>query len=208
MAASPTPAATTETVWAGFHQPLRRFVRRRVRGPAVAEDLLQEIFIKIHLRLNTLAQAERLAAWVYQIARRTVLDYERRPRPATAALADELAYLLPADLLFTDPAADPGADAGPDLAGCLAPFLNRLPADYRQALQLTELGSLSQKEYAAQLGLSYSGAKSRVQRARRQLHELFTACCRIEADAYGNVLTAQPRAAGGCEVGVPFCGAA
>lgn len=87
-----------------------------------------------------------------------------------------------------------------DFTPCLEPFLSRLPAEFREALQLTELGSLSQKDYAARLGISYSGAKSRVQRARRQLHELFTACCRIEAYAYGNIWAATPRTACGCPV--------
>lgn len=132
----PTPAPlTTETIWAEFHQELHRFVRRRVRDPAAAQDLLQEIFIKIHLRLATLAQAERLAAWVYQIARHTVLDYlrQRRPAPESADALDA----LPAELAESA--------ASLDFSPCLQPFLRRLPPEYREALQLTELGSLSQK---------------------------------------------------------------
>lgn len=180
-----------QTVWAEFHEELYRFVRRRVRDPDVTQDLLQEVFVKIHLRLATLTHAERLAAWVYQIARHTMLDYFRQRRPAAE---------LPAGLerLLADLPAAPGADAEADFAHCLRPFVERLPAEYREALQLTELGALSQKEYAARLGLSYSGAKSRVQRARRQLRALFTACCHVSADAYGNILAARPCAPGGC----------
>ncbi len=196
MLPTPTPA-TTETIWTEFHQELHRFVRRRVHDPDAAQDLLQEIFIKIHLRLATLARAERLAAWVYQIARHTVLDYLRQRR-----LAPE-----PADALDALPAELAEPVASLDFSPCLQPFLRRLPPEYREALQLTELGSLSQKEYAAQLSISYSGAKSRVQRARRQLHELFTACCHLSADRYGNILAAQPRAACGCPAAAPTaCG--
>lgn len=184
------PLPTNAAVWAGFHQELHRFVLRRVRDPDVAQDLLQEFFIKIHLHLDTKTQAERLAAWVHQIARNTVLDYFRQPRLATAPATDP--EPLPAVL------AEPLAPV--DFTACLQLFVNRLPAGYRQALQLTELGTLSQKDYAAPLGISYSGAKSRVQRARRQLREPFTACCRIEADAYGNILAAQPRTGCGCPV--------
>lgn len=193
MPTCPAPP-TTETVWAEFHEELHRFVRRRVRDPDVAQDLLQEVFVKIHLRLATLTHAERLAAWVYQIARHTVLDYFRQRRPA-AEPPDGWARML-AEL----PAA-PGADVEAGFAHCLRPFIERLPAESREALQLTELGALSQKEYAARLGLSYSGAKSRVQRARRQLRALFTACCHVSADAYGNILAARPCAPGGCAAG-------
>ena len=56
------PSPTTEAVWASFHQELHRFVRQRVRRPEVAQDLLQDIFVKIHLRLATLSHVERLAA--------------------------------------------------------------------------------------------------------------------------------------------------
>ena len=186
------PSLTTETVWAEFHQELHRFVRRRVRDPAAAQDLLQEIFIKIHLRLATLARPERLAAWVYQLARHTLLDYFRQRRPAAGLAADF--EPLPAEL--TEP-------ASLDFTYCLRPFLRQLPAEYREALELTELGNLSQKDYAARLGISYSGAKSRVQRARRQLHALFAACCQLEADVYGNILAARPRVACGCEAAAP-----
>ena len=194
----PPSAPATEAVWAEFHQELHRFVRRRVRDPDAAQDLLQEIFIKIHLRLATLTRAERLAAWVYQIARRTLLDYFRQRRPPSAALAADFEP-LPAEL------GEPAASL--DFTPCLRPFLRRLPAEYREALELTELGRLSQKDYAARLGISYSGAKSRVQRARRQLHALFMACCQLEADAYGNILAARPCAAGSCEAASAAAGA-
>lgn len=87
---------TTEAVWAAFHQELQRFVLRRVRQPEVVQDLMQDIFVKIHLRLATLSQAERLAAWVYQIARNTVLDYFRQQRPSADSIED--IDHLPADL--------------------------------------------------------------------------------------------------------------
>ena len=134
MLPSPLPI-TTEAVWAAFHQELQRFVLRRVRQPEVAQDLLQDIFVKIHLRLTTLTQTERLAAWVYQIARNTVLDYFRQHRPTTDSVED--AEPLPADLESAVPL---------DFTPCLEPFLSRLPADFREALQLTELGNLSQKD--------------------------------------------------------------
>ncbi len=67
-------------------------------------------------------------------------------------------------------------------------MLQLLPENYKEAILLTELGPLSQKEYAEKLGISYSGAKSRVQRAKHQLHELFKECCTIHADKYGNIM--------------------
>jgi RNA polymerase sigma-70 factor, ECF subfamily len=180
---------TTETIWADFHRELLGFLTRRVRDPELARDLLQEVFVKIHLKLPTLTQTDRLGAWVYRITRNTLLDSLKSPRHAAPAeLPDELA---PEEIT---------SDLTLELVRCLGPFLRELPEPARQALLTTELGALSQKEYAAQLGLSYSGTKSRVQRAKQQLHALFSDCCHISADRYGHVLDIVPRDPCGCRV--------
>ncbi len=69
-----------------------------------------------------------------------------------------------------------------ELAGCLRPMIERLSGEYRQAVVLVDLEGLTHQEAAAQLGLSLSGMKSRVQRGRRQLKEMLEACCTIELD--------------------------
>jgi len=80
-------------------------------------------------------------------------------------------------------------------------MIEQLPDKYREAMMLTELEGMTQKDLSNQLGISFSGAKSRVQRGRGELKELLTACCHIEADHYGNtidyhkVLTTEP----GCD---------
>ena len=67
-------------------------------------------------------------------------------------------------------------------------MINSLPEKYKQALILTEFQNLTQKELAERMGLSVSGAKSRVQRARIKLKELLLGCCSLEFDHYGNVI--------------------
>ena len=71
----------TQLIWREFGDDLRLFILRRVNSPEDADDLLQETFIKIHRKLDTLEDRERLNAWVYQIARNTITDYYRRQRP-------------------------------------------------------------------------------------------------------------------------------
>jgi RNA polymerase sigma-70 factor (ECF subfamily) len=83
--------------------------------------------------------------------------------------------------------------AGDALAGCLTPMLARIPDTYRAALELTDLGDLTQEEGAALLGLSTSGMKSRVQRGRRLLRQEVVRCCRVELDARGAISDAAPR---------------
>lgn len=81
------------------------------------------------------------------------------------------------------------------LANCIPPLLPRLPPLYRQALELTELGGASQVDAAADLDISVSGMKARVQRARRQLGELIEACCEVTLDARRAVVDLDTRGA-------------
>ncbi|HYO94161.1 MAG TPA: sigma factor-like helix-turn-helix DNA-binding protein, partial [Polyangiaceae bacterium] len=83
-----------------------------------------------------------------------------------------------------------------ELAAHVAVFIARLPSPYREALTLTEMEGLTQKDAAAMLGVSLSGMKSRVQRARQQLRQLVEASCRIALDARGRVVSCEPRADG------------
>ncbi|MEO8665615.1 MAG: sigma factor-like helix-turn-helix DNA-binding protein, partial [Ignavibacteria bacterium] len=84
------------------------------------------------------------------------------------------------------------------LANCILPFINCLPEIYKEALLLTEFRNFSQLELANQLGISYSGAKSRVQRAKVKLRELFEKCCTITSDQYGNIMDYYPNPKKNC----------
>ena len=172
--------ATVESIWNEVASQLRSFIRSRVRDHAAAEDILQEIFIKIHQKLPTVRASERLEAWVWRITRNAISDYFRKVRPSEP---------LPADLAPTSE--DP--DDTPDLRPCVRRFLNELDPAYREALVLTEWQGLTQDQMGKRLGLSSSGAKSRVQRARGQLKKLLLDCCRFELDRRGTVIEMTPR---------------
>lgn len=153
----------TEKIYAEFKDDLYGFILSRVKDSQVAKDILQEVFIKIHLNISKLKSENKLTSWLYQITRNAIVDYFRKTKPGAPLvdLADEnqesASYL--------------------DFEKCMLRFVTELPEKYREALVKTELGTLSQKEYAAEAGISYSGAKSRVQRAKEELKELFVACC-------------------------------
>jgi len=170
-------SAITETLYHQFHQELERFVLSKVKDKAIAKDVLQDVFIKIHLHLHTIKDSSKLKAWIYQLTRNTITDYYRKHK----STIDE--EEIPTDIADTD------ANSEQELESCVTPFISQLPPKYREALILTDIKGISQTELAAQLNISYSAAKSRVQRARQQLKTLFTDCCRIHTDRYGNVLS-------------------
>jgi len=172
--------ATVENIWDEVASRLRSFIRSRVRDHATAEDILQEVFVKIQQKLPSLRANDRLEAWVWRIARNAIADHFRRLRP-NEPLSDALAL-----------ASETPPDQ-PDLSPCVRQFVNHLQPAYREALLLTEWQGLTQKEMGKTLGLSPSGAKSHVQRARGQLKKLLLDCCRFELDRRGNVLEMVPR---------------
>ena len=164
-------------VWDHFRTRLYRFIRGRVEDEDAAEDLLQEVFLRIHTRMETLSDSSRLESWVYQIARHAIIDHYRRRRdlaeiPETVADEDR----------FVEP------DAAETLASSMREMVEALPEPYRQALLLTEYEGLTQGELAERLGISLSGAKSRVQRARQKIKDELLECCHFEFDRYGRVV--------------------
>jgi RNA polymerase sigma-70 factor, ECF subfamily len=178
-------------LWQTFHDRLHQFIRQRVQNPADADDIVQEVFLRIHQRLSTLKEPDRLVPWMFQIARNAVIDYYRSPlRRREIPLADQVEQPL------SDSQDDHEPSLHRELASCLRPFLANLPDTYRIPLQLVELQGMTQRKVASQLALSISGAKSRVQRGRQKLKALLLQCCEVQLDQVGNVISYQSRKAG------------
>jgi RNA polymerase sigma-70 factor (ECF subfamily) len=175
---------TTEQVWETFHVPLQQFIRRRISDETAAEDLLQDVFLDIHQHIDTLRDVKKLESWIYQITRNAIIDYYRSRR-ATTTLEEPEALQLPEEL--------PDEDIVTELLPSVRAMVLSLPAIDRQALVLTEYQGLTQKELAERLGISVSGAKSRVQRAREKLKQQLLACCHFELDRRGHIINFQSR---------------
>jgi len=183
---------TTEQVWEAFHTHLQQFIRKRVPDDSTAEDLLQEVFLKIHQRIETVKDVKRLESWVYQITRHVIIDYYRGKERPWAALDAPEVLKLAEDL--------PDDDVVGELFPSVRAMVKSLPEHDRQALVLTQYQGLTQRELAERLGLSFSGAKSRVQRAREKLKQMLLECCHFELDRRGHVIDYQPRCAY-CSIG-------
>ena len=155
--------------WQEVAARLRPYVARRVASTADIDDILQETFLRMHRGLATLADGERFGPWVYRVATSAIGDHLRSRARHPLAAGD------------SETAAPPSStDAAPvdeylegDLAECVAFFVARLPSPYREAITLTELQGLSQKDAADMLGISVSGMKSRVQRGRERIRSMF-----------------------------------
>jgi len=155
------------------------------------DDVVQDVFLRMQRGLPELRDEERFTAWMYQVARSAIADNGRAR--ARHPLPDEEAPELSADD-DSDEESDRRVARG--LSACVAVFVARLPSPYREAVTLVELEGLTIREAAELAGISVSGMKSRVQRGRAQLRELFEECCDIAVDARGKPVDAIPRS--GC----------
>lgn len=190
--------STTETVWRELHDRLLGFIARRVRAPEDAEDILQEVMLRIHRHSGDLEHAERATAWVYRIASNAIADHYRKPAHRELPSGQGNDVHEPDQESPATAWKEPGTvELRGELAACLAPLLDRLAPIYRQALELTEFEGISQAEAAARLGISVSGMKTRVQRARGQLKQLLLDCCHVELDSRRGV-TAYHSRRGSC----------
>ena len=175
-----------------LHAAIKGFVGARVPDRASADDLTQEVLLKISTRLGSLKNSERIEAWAFRIARNSLADYFRTAR-ATVHFQEEVHSRNLVSI------SDPGdfeeeARLRGGINAYIRSVINDLPAIHREALLFTEYEGLSQVQLARRLGLSVSGAKSRVQRARAALKEEIERCCHWSTDRYGAVIDVQPRA--------------
>jgi RNA polymerase sigma-70 factor (ECF subfamily) len=78
-----------QELWHALSDELRAFLRSRVRSESDADDILQDVFVRVVEKIGSIRQADRIEAWVYQIARNAVADFYRRRLPQPADLVEQ-----------------------------------------------------------------------------------------------------------------------
>ncbi|HWB80087.1 MAG TPA: RNA polymerase sigma factor SigZ [Nannocystaceae bacterium] len=179
-------AAIDRRSWDTIAGRLRPFIARRVGAAADADDVLQEVLLRVHRGLPELRDDDRVGPWMFRIARNAIVDHLRVR--STRAQASDDAELEAAAADNADE-----QDAAQAVVRALASFVADLPSPYREAITLTELEGRTQREGAEMLGIGLSAMKSRVQRGRAKLREMLDTCCEIALDTRGHVIACAPR---------------
>ena len=164
-----------EEIWLEYRASLKRFLHAKISNEADVEDVLQDILIKTYNNLNSVKTQKSVKSWLFQIANNTIIDYYRKKGRAQAANSEDL-------LPLEEP-----QERKVDLSNCISPFINALPDEHASLLTAIDINNQSQKQYAEQLGGSYSTLKSRVQKSRGLLKQVFDDCCHFKIDKLGNV---------------------
>ncbi len=165
-----------EQLWSEYRTSLKAFLQARVSNPADVDDLLQDILIKAYKNLDSVNSKSSLKSWLFQIANHTVIDFYRKNRTFDTLNPDQLKH------------DDQAENIEQELSRCVEPFIKALPKQTCELLTAIDLNGVSQKDWAAKHGMSYSTLKSRVQKGRQQLRELFEDCCRFSLDQQGHVI--------------------
>jgi RNA polymerase sigma-70 factor (ECF subfamily) len=170
-----------EEIWAIHGPKLAEYICQKTNHQDHCHDLLQEVYIKIQKNADKFDKVQNVLPYILRMANNAVNDYHRAKR------------FIP---IAGEPAIQPccGGPAMDDPNARLADnflkeLLDTLPPHYRHALVRTELDGISQKQLAEELGISYSGAKSRVQRAKDMIRQSILGCCGYRFDRYGNVIS-------------------
>ena len=165
-----------ESIWKDYYDHLLIFILRKVPDKGTAEDILQDVFIKILSNLDSLKDSTKLKTWIFQITRNAIIDHYRKSKTSVD------------NPFFSDEDNFEDNDITEEVGTWISPFISSLPEKYKEALTLSEIDGMSQKDLAVHLGISYAGAKTRVQRGRTMLKEKLTQCCIFHTDKYGNIM--------------------
>ena len=170
-------------IYKQFHSDLLSYVKSKVRSREDAEDILQNVFIKISSGIDKLDEDVKLKNWIFTITRNTIIDYYRvNANKKKLAVSEEL----------DDQIADvEEMDQTKGLDQCMGSMIALLPDEYHDIIVESEIKGVKQKDLAEKYGMAYPSMRSKVQRGRERLKQLFHNCCHIETDKLGNVIEAQ-----------------
>lgn len=172
-------------IWSSFNAEIRNYVMRKVKDKNTTDDIVQDIFEKVINNIKKLEKVENIQQYLYKIARNAIADAYRSRKLVFSEEEIEISGNRSIDM-------EEGTDKESLNAiisrSCVKPFIDKLPEKYREAVLASDIENMSQKDLAERLDISYSGAKSRVQRGREKLKDLFQECCNFEHDKYGNLI--------------------
>lgn len=179
----------TKVLWQQFSQQVQQFIRSKVSSEEEADDILQDIFIRIHQGIDKLRHEDRVQSWVYGIARRALVDhYRKKGRSKEKSAVEPVTKSAVEDPVLDLNEFDGSHDVHEEVLSWLIPMIDELSEKYAKPLKMADVEGKTQQEVADRLGLSLSGAKSRVQRAREKLGAVLAACCEVEFGGSGRAV--------------------
>jgi RNA polymerase sigma-70 factor (ECF subfamily) len=166
--------------WRAHENELRNYLLHRVNDRHLAEDLLQEVFVKAMRQGSGFCELDNPRAWLYQVARNALADYRRLHRE-TVELPDDIPdHAEPVEPVVA-------------LSACVARVLSELSREDRDIIEQCDLNGMKQQDYAQAHNLTLAAVKSRLLRARQRMRVTLSTNCQVQFDEQGRVESYVPR---------------
>jgi RNA polymerase sigma-70 factor (ECF subfamily) len=150
-----------------FQTPTYQFILRMVRRPATAEDLSQDVFVRLWRHLGEIESAELLPGWLRRVAANAVIDHWRKEEARGRRM--KILREHPVARYTVKPSSRMETQ---EVFDTVRAALDDLPAKLRSVLLLRTQEGMSYEEVAEVLGMSVHAVRSRLFRARQELHEI------------------------------------
>lgn len=179
-----------EALWDEFSFELGNFIKSKVSQVHDAEDILQEVFIKIFKNIDQLEKQSALKSWMYKITRNTIIDYYKKKRDLPVA---------PETMHFIEDEVEEEDNMNDQITGCLKKMIFEVPEKYQQVYDLHENKKMKHKEIGEELNISLSTSKVRLMRAKELFKKNLIECCDFELDSYGNIIDYKKKSCEECD---------
>lgn len=160
--------------WHKHESELRGYLIRRLKNASLAEDLLQDTFVKAIAKGSGFCTLENPRSWLFKVVHNELVDHFRRHK----------IFIEFGDDIDDEEQEVPGVIT---LSVCLPRVLQLLTEDEREIITLCDLEGMNQADYAKYKQIGLSGTKSRIQRARRRLKNKLNEHCQVRFDEDGKV---------------------
>jgi len=168
-----------EMLWNDFNNELSNYIKSKVSQVHDAEDLLQEVYIKIYKNLDQLEKQAAVKSWIFKITKNTIIDYYKKKKDLLVT-PDDLAQFV--DSIESED------NMNDEISECLKHMIFDLPEKYKDVYDLYENKNMKHSEIVKELDISLSTSKVRLMRAKEMFKNNLVQCCDFEIDKYGNVI--------------------
>lgn len=171
-------------IWQEHNDQLLSFIKKRIVNQENAEDMLQDVYIKLHKNIHKLRDEQKIVPWIYQVVRNTLNDCYRKCGRENYVEFNEKHIEL--DIKEENNLND-------EVISSMKRIIEELPSKSGEIVKLYEFEDMSHQDLSDKLGINLNTSKSRLKRARNKLKKQLDECCVFQLDKFGNVLDYQKK---------------
>ncbi len=181
------PSLNFYSIFNQHHDRLKKFVTITVKNEWAVDDIVQEVFVRAHSKIDTLKDHDKIGSWLFRIAYRLCMDHFRKESRNPSEEIVDFQGMNASDDSTTERKMEQH-----QMSVCVQNQMLLLPENYRTVIWLFDVLGFTLKEIADILELSVENVKIRLHRARKKFKSILNQKCSFEKDER-NVLVCEPK---------------